>query len=755
MEKERKQDLSGPDEEALEEHVREMLDVTVPDLPTPPEIPEPKPAKPTKITISEPETPSAPELTPKKTSKKPVSIAVTHHEDEPVKEAADAPVDLELAAAIEEANKQLAGQQPETAPLVPVEPEAPKKSKKVVITHFDEPTEEISEPDAAAEETPLAEPEQPEPELTESTEPETETPEATEPEQAESPLEATIESAETDKAVAEIIASEGDELLVMKDEKADSTVAPQPKRSKAKKRSIFTLPFRSSGARWFTGFIVLAALVGVGITPSSRYAVLNAAGVRSSASVVVLDESTQQPLKNVTVKLSDKSAQTDATGKVQFDKLKLGPTQLVIEKPAFATTQRAETIGWGSNPLADVNLKPIGIQYTFLVTDVLSGKPLGSAEAVMGESSANADGKGEIKLTLDPKSDQKVKVHIKAAGYREEVLDLPGTASKAIQVALTPDHKVAFISKRTGTYNLYKIDADGKNEQLVLKGTGSEQDSIVLATHPTSDVAVMLSTRDNKHDTQGNLLASLTFVNLADGATKTVIQSPQIRAVDWIGTRFIYVQTVTGSTAEDPQRSKLMSFDYVSGDNRQLAAANYFNDVVSAAGKIYFAPASAFQNGVNNGMFMVHADGSGKQAIFDQEVWNIFRTGFDSLTLAVQQDWYSYVLGGSKPSKLSGQPSNTATRIYVDSPDGKRSIWIDVRDGKGTLVVYDTTSKQEKVLFAQNGLKGPIRWIGANTVAFRLVTDKDSADYVVSLDGGNPKELADVTDTKGIDRWVY
>ena len=48
----------------------------------------------------------------------------------------------------------------------------------------------------------------------------------------------------------------------------------------------------------------VAVIFFIAIIPSSRYFVLNTVGVRSSASVRVLDQSTGQPLKNVTVQIA-------------------------------------------------------------------------------------------------------------------------------------------------------------------------------------------------------------------------------------------------------------------------------------------------------------------------------------------------------------------------------------------------------------------------------------------------------------------
>jgi hypothetical protein len=732
--KERKQDLSGPDEEALEQHVREMLDVNVPEgaekIEPAIEAPAEKPPKSTKITIADipEEPPTAPAVSTKKSAKK--AITVTHDEDAGPEIVEAAAEDAELVAAIEETNKALA--EVATAPLVET---PPKNSKKVLITHFEESTENSEE--AAAE-----------PEITE---PEVEVTEDSEATPTESPLEPEIESSATEQAVNDIIAAEGDELLEMKDEKSDEVVAAKATKPKKMRGN----PFKNSGFRWALAFLIMAGILAAIIVPTARYTILNTFGVRSSASVVVLDETTQQPLKNVTVTLAGHKTQTDATGTAKLDQLKLGPAELVVEKRAFASLQRSETIGWGSNPLADASLKPTGNQYNFTVTDALSGKPLGNAEATYGESNANADEKGVITLTLDKLSDSSVKVQIKATGYRDETVDLALSSKQNIDVKMISAHKITYVSKRSGTYDIYKIDADGKNEKLVLKGTGNEQSNLALAPHPSNDVAVLVSSRDGKRDIDGSLLTSVTLVNLVDGTTKQVAQSSSIRAVDWIGTRFIYVQSTVGAKADDPQRDKLMSYDYVSGDNRQLATSNYFNDIVTAGGKIYYAPSGAYQNGVNLGVFTVYADGSGKQSVFGQETWNIIRNNYDHFVLAVQQDWYDYTLGSSQPTKLNGQPSDTTARVYVDSPDSKTSVRIDTRDGKPTLVLYDTNAKSEKILFAAIGIKGPLRWVSNNAFVYRVVTSKETADYIISTNGGEPKKLSDVTDTKGIERYSY
>lgn len=753
MKKERKQDLSSPEEEALEKRVHDMLDITAEEVSVDT---EPVVAEPAKVSKS---------------------ISVTHADEDVVEDSNVVTQTPDLTEAAKVPVETVS-----TAPLLPT-----KAAKKVLVTHAEETDEVVSKPPDAkkvkATETPepvvkgapevviesTAKAKQPTPQLIKATfaKPTVQSaendnlPPLIEPttvgdlmdKDSVSPLAAQIESNETDRAVNDIIAAESDQLLAV--QQPAVPLKNSSKKSSKSSPGLFKLLITSSGFRWAIFLLVVALFVGAGTYPKSRYYALNKAGVTSAASVTIIDQSTLRPLKNAKATLAGETVTSDDNGKVAFAKLRLGPSKLVIEKRAFATYTQSVTVGWGSNPLADVSLKPQGTQYEFQIKDALSGKAVISVEASVGELVATADEAGKIKLTLDDIESETAEVTIKAAGYRDQKITIELDKSLPTEVLMTPARQVSFISKRTGKYDLYTIDIDGKNEKLILKGTGNESADIALLQHPSADIVIMISTREGTYTSDGRLLNNLTFVNLKDQTTKTVASSTQVRAIDWIGSRLVYVVLNDDANADDPARYKLMSFDYKSGDNRQLASTNYFNSVVSAAGKIYYAPASAYQNGINIGVFAVSADGSGKQPILDQESWNIIRTAHDELTIAVQQEWYTYKPGDDKAQKRSGQPSDTAPRVYVDNPSGSNSAWVDTRDGKGVIVLYDSNKKSDTVLLSQNGLTGPIRWLNATTLLFRSTTGRETADYVVSTDGGSARKVTDVTNTAGIDRWTY
>jgi hypothetical protein len=561
---------------------------------------------------------------------------------------------------------------------------------------------------------------------------------------------------EIDKAVDDITTHEADEVLEAED--ADLAKAFEPKNEpqglKAKITELASAWWQNKKLRYgsFAGLAILLLLV-ISVPPS-RYFVLNNVGVRSSASVLIIDQSTQQPLKNVDVQIASLSVKTDSTGTAKLTHLKLGSTQLVIKRRAFATINKKVVIGWGSNPYGSFSLNPTGSQYSFLITDFLSGKGLNKAEAVANEADATSDNKGNLVLTVDPNQSNPMSVTIKADGYRDEKVSLNLDDKSNRTVAMVPAHKHTFISKRSGKYDLYAIDVDGKNESLLLAGTGNERSDLVLAPHSSADLTALTSSRDNVRNKEGYLLTSLNIVDTKTGQKTQVAQSENIQIVDWIGDRLIFVQIAAGASGSNPNRQRLISYDYTTNSQKELASTNYFNDVVSVGGNIYYAPSDT--NPANaTGFYKTNPDGTNRVNLLNKTTWNILRTQYDHLTLSVGSDWYDYKPGDAAPTKLTGAPTNQQNRLYQDDSSRTHSLWIDSRDGKGVLLEYSTTTPGDAVLRTQSGLGKPFYWLNDQYVVYRIHTEQETADYVVNLDGGQPRKISNVNDTAGLGNWYY
>lgn len=498
----------------------------------------------------------------------------------------------------------------------------------------------------------------------------------------------------------------------------------------------------------FAGIAVFLLLVGA--IPPSRYFVLNTIGIRSKASIVVFDDQSENPLKNVQVSIGDSTAKTDIDGKAQLTGVKLGKNTLKVKKLAYAESEKTVTIGWGSNPLGNSSIKAVGAQYSFELTDWLSGKPLDRVEASVGEFDASSDEKGILTLVVDAKQAENLSVVFKLSGYRDEKVAVASGTEGVQKLKMVSYRKHPFISKRSGKYDLYKIDADGKNEKLVLPGTGSENESIGLVPHPNLEITALTSARENLRNKQGFLLTTLSVVDLKDDSATNIAQSEQIQIIGWSGDSLVYVQIAAGASAASAKRQRLVAYNYKTEDKVELASNNNFNDVMMVGDKVYFA-----QSAPQPGLFVQNVEGKNRNTILNKDTWNIFRSTYDNIDISAEDEWYQLRIGETNAKKLANQPSSQKSRIYSDSNNGEQSLWVDERDGKGTLVLYDIKTGKEKTLVQQAGLENPVRWLSNNTLVYRVRTQQESADYVLNVDGGGAKKIRDVTATFGIERWYH
>ncbi len=566
-----------------------------------------------------------------------------------------------------------------------------------------------------------------------------------------------LDDAVTDKAIDDIVAEEGDTVLAAEDkERHKSEESDDRAKKDGKLKRLVRAIWEDPRKRWTVlGGLTLLVLA-LSLIPGSRYFILNTTGVRASLSLRVIDSGTLQPLKNASVTAGGATAMTDSEGVAKLTDVRLGRTELKIEKRAFSPHNRTITIGWGSNPLGEFQATAVGSQYTFVVQDAFSGKPLADAEASSGDGNAHADEEGKLVLTLDTAElddASQLSVQITAGSYRTETVNITVNNKESQEVKMVPSRRHVFVSKRSGNYDVYTIDSDGKNEQRIVGGTGLERDDIVLVPHPTADYAALVSTRENTRNQYGYLLSTLYIVNTTDGDLMKVDQSEQIKIIGWSGGRLVYVKVAAGASGSDPKRHRLMSFDNDTDTTKELASSNSFNDVVMADGRIYFAPSNIFQE-TASGTYVIGPDGNGQQTILDKEVYTIVRGGYDTLYLSVGSYWYSYTLG-SPQAALAQSPSSQLGRVYADNPAGKFSLWVDIRDGKGVLINYDKVTKEEKMLQQRGGLKLPVYWLNDKYIIYRVSDGKETADYMMNIEGGDAKKITDVTDTSGVSRWIY
>lgn len=554
---------------------------------------------------------------------------------------------------------------------------------------------------------------------------------------------------EIDKAVDDIVRTESDEAIAEADAKIAALSAVKNKQGlKSRIAGWIFAWWNNRPARYGTLLALLVIIVAATMLPTSRYAMLNLFGVRVSSSLVVIDSQTRLPLKNIEVSLQGKSAASDSDGKVAFSGLRLGRSELNITKLGYADNKRTIVLGWGSNPLGEQELVATGEQFIFVLSDWQSNEPITKAEATAGTNSARADDNGKIILTVGENDISELTVVITADGYRSEELGSEELIDGENTVKMVPGKKHVFVSNRNGDYDLYKIDVDGKNEQMLLGATGKEREVPALALHPSRDVVAFVSSRDGETNADGFVLDGLYVIDVLSGETKRIARSEQLQLIGWSGDKLVYWQVVEGTSRANPERSKLISYNERTSERFDLAAANYFNDVKLVGDTVYYAVSSYAVPQSQAKLYRVSTTAQDRVKLLDKQVWGIYRSTHSRLLFnAEDQKWYERVGDGVvEETEHQTAPLNIRFR---DSPNGEKTAWVEVRDGKGVLLIASTEQddEAEQTVLTLPGLDRVHYWVNDTTLVFMVITNSETADYVVDIGKGEAIKITDVSAT--------
>lgn len=555
---------------------------------------------------------------------------------------------------------------------------------------------------------------------------------------------------QTDQAVSDIIAQEGDQALKAS-EKAHE--APQLTRRQRLLRG-FVEWWRTPLKRNLTLGLLLLIFLIVGVVPTSRYAVLNTFGVRSSLSMRIVDNSSLQPLRNVEVRIGDAVALTDERGNVSLHDMRLGDQEVSVSRRAFADRTIRVTLGWGSNPLGEYWLYPTGAQYVFAIEDFLSGEPISEAEVLGDDVSALANEEGLARLTVEAEDDApELTVTIEADGYRTDTVTIDANMTKQYTIQLAPYLSHFFVSERNGQFDVYSIDADGENEEIALEATGSENDTISLLAHPSQNRVAVLSTRDNERNDDGFLLTNLTVVDTTDDYQETIATSERIQLIDWYDDYLVFLQISEGASGTNPERHRIVRYNYRTKRSVTLATSNYFNGVLPVGSYVYFAPSSIFQE-EDTRLERIHVVDDERETVLERESWNLFRTGLDTIRVATASRWYEYNISSGSVDQLDEDPVNPQSRYYRQNPwDETVFARAEQLDGQGRIVLEHRDSSEQDVLAESAGVGYPVRWLNKTTLMYRVHTLSETADYVVSTDTGAQQKLRNVTASTAAERW--
>lgn len=578
-------------------------------------------------------------------------------------------------------------------------------------------------------------------------------PEQTDAEKLNKKLQSEVEEGIEELDIASLGESDVNETEKVAEEKRNELVAarsipvnhvdPEPVVMKQNVWQRFqTAAFGWWGTPWKRYGLLFLLLLIIGLllfVPHLRALSLNAVGYRSGLIIHTVDHTTAVPISGVTIKIGNTTGKTDENGMLRVKGLPLGDTQVTISKPAYATIKKPVEIGVRVADLGDVDLTLTGQRYVYEMKDYVTEKPIKGVSLQVGETTAVSNKEGKATLALIPPDDEPLSLMATAKGYRTETVVVPPSATNVVVIKLVPEVKEVYVSKQSGRYDVYKVDLDGKNSEVLLEGTGLETPQIALQMSPDGKQVAVVSTRDDKKSTEGYLLSALTIVDVASGDAKVVEHAEAISLVGWKASAIIFKETVAGASASNTSRQKIMLYDTDKDKRLQLAAANSIIGQWIGAEKLYYA-ASGSGADTTDGFMQIGFDGAGQEQLSSEDIWEVQQTGASEFKLKTATKWLLFKKGSDAVGETT--PPAAALTTYVESPSGTQAAQLEKTGSVTTLRIIDAA---DKVTTVETGLSvhSVVRWASESSLVFRTVSGSDAAEYVVGASGGQPKKITD------------
>jgi hypothetical protein len=522
-----------------------------------------------------------------------------------------------------------------------------------------------------------------------------------------------------------------------------------------KLRSAFKLP-SSKKERILTAVgAAVAILLILFSIPYTRYGLLGQVFQRNIV-ITVQDSRTHKPISDVEVVVGKNKMKTDAKGQAKIARVPVGGWEVVINKRYYnLLSSQIQVPLFGKGKSYKLELVAIGNQVTIKVMNKITGKPLAKASVAALGTTAVTDATGEAVIVLPVKQTKEAGT-IKADGYNDLPISITNSeaTTPANAFAITPSGKVYFLSKRTGKINVMKSDLDGSNPQIVLTGTGREEEAntILLATRDWKYLALKAK-RDSDR-------AKLYVINTANDKLDIMDEGKaEFSLTGWANHRFVFTVYRADIQYWQPKQVALKSYDAekdtlktIDETEAEALSQNWYivrnitnisliNDSVvytkdwSGTGYAFNGNQKAaiisanlatgrpttlkeFADGVSLGL-------SGK--LYEPESMLFDYADYSKSS----NSFYEFENGKvTKNDKTNIDAFNQSYPTFVQSPSGEHTFWFEPRDGKNTLFIGNDEGKEQKEVASLSEF-APYGWYSDNYV---LVSKKGSELYIAPAD---------------------
>lgn len=511
---------------------------------------------------------------------------------------------------------------------------------------------------------------------------------------------------------------------------------------------------------------ILLVVVVLMVVPFTRYKIV---GVfyKKPLQVTIVDYKTGKPVSEATVIIPGVSTKTDSDGKATFQRVKAGPLVVRVDKNYYIHAEQGVLVPIKGTASVEIQIEATGRQVPVTVTNKITSKGVKGIVVKAGDSEARTDEAGKATIVLLPNR-QTEKAVLSGDGFNTVDVEVVVTDSDVLEnnFAVTPAGKIYFLSKKSGKIDVVKTSLDGADRQVVLEGTGREDDNdtVLLASRDWKYLALK-SRRDDK--------AKLYLITTTDDKLQTIDEGEAyFYPAGWSDNQFVYTVTRADVQQWQPKQQALKSFNAESrqlktldeseaeGSSNETYVANNFGQIYIldnmlvytkdwTAGYLNYNLLSSKRMSINS----IRPDSSDKKMLrdFDENpdgTSYIAGKPYESQEVYYQVNQqgttttYFEYKGGNviAATDVTADKFNSFDPTYLISPSGNRTFWFEPRDGKNTLFLGNQDAGEEKEIATLSDFT-PYGWY---TESYLLVSKSGSELFVMSPD--SPSQALKVTD---------
>ncbi len=561
-----------------------------------------------------------------------------------------------------------------------------------------------------------------------------------------------LNNRDTDKAVDDIVANEGDIVLAV----TDAATARRSGAAAATSSGWKDKLAAAAKSKWM--WVGLAVIVlAVFAVPLTRYKILGLA-IKQPVSLTIVDSKSKTPVSNAIVQLGSASAKTDANGKVQL-KAPVGKDNLTITKQYYTTAHSSYFVGLKAASGTSLPLVATGRLVPVTVINTITGKPLKGAEIHVLKTTAKTDAKGMATIAL-PAGSSHDSATVQLGGYNRAqiVIEVTDKAVKSNTFHLTPAGHIYFLSNLHGSLDVVKSNLDGSDRHTVLEGTGKEdKNTTSLLASRDWRYLVLKARRDSEQP-------ALYLIDTSDDkVTQFDNGNAEFSLIGWYGHSLIYDLTRTSVSNWQPGREVIKSYDaenlqlnqldqtQADGNAEAYAQQSFSGFYIVSGALVYNTQWYGYSSGYviadltgkTNTIRAINPNGQNKK---DYQSFDYGDSSFGQAILYKPESIYYSVYNKTSGKITYYEYENQTVKLasdvnqdtfsqvyptYLLSPSGNKTFWTELRDGKNTLFTGDDNAKGQQQIASLSDY-APYGWYGD---AYTLVSKNSSELYIMPSNG--------------------